>query len=74
MPVHRHVPVLSKVSKAVEVPVKETIEKVIEVPVVNQVDIPQAGRPGGWGAEVSGGRETDLRAEGIWRFGMEMWR
>ena len=41
VPVHHHVPVLSKVSKAVEVPVKETIEKVIEVPVVNQVDIPQ---------------------------------
>jgi hypothetical protein len=35
VPVHHHVPVLSKVSKA------RYIEKVIEVPVVNQVDIPQ---------------------------------
>ena len=31
VPVHRHVPVVSKVQKHVEVPVKETVEKVIEV-------------------------------------------
>ena len=45
VPVHRHVPVVSKVTKHVEVPVKETVEKVIEVPVVNQVDIPQVPWP-----------------------------
>eukprot|EP00439_Symbiodinium_sp_Y106_P066949 s269_g11.t1 len=41
VPVHRHVPLVQKVQKHVEVPVVETLEKVIEVPVINQVDIPQ---------------------------------
>ncbi|OLQ00673.1 hypothetical protein AK812_SmicGene16647 [Symbiodinium microadriaticum] len=41
VPVHRHVPLIQKVQKHVEVPVVETLEKVIEVPVINQVDIPQ---------------------------------
>ena len=36
MPVHRHVPVVSKVQKQVEVPVKETVEKVIEAEKVGR--------------------------------------
>merc|ERR1711920_884538 len=38
---HRHVPVVQKIQKPVEVTVIETVEKIVDVPVVKQVEVPQ---------------------------------
>jgi hypothetical protein len=37
----RHVPVVQKIPKHVEVTVIETVEKIVDVPVVKQVEVPQ---------------------------------